>query len=519
MGKNKSKIATKNGDKNEKKKEKGFFWFFGISAMSVALLLGCQFFFENTITGKEKFYNNTRINGIDVGGMSVAEAENVVLTDMLNSKKEIEIEFVSKDKSWILNGSDFEVSNKIQSLVKQISMYGKNGNFFQNLKKSKEIEENGKDFQISYVNILADVNAKIEQIVEEVEQECRPASLVFQPNDEEIFLVDKGQNAVLVDRDKLYKEIENGLKSGKKTKIEIPIIEIENQVDIDALKNSVVKRSEFSTNYQTSSAARKINVKKAIESFNGMIVEPGQTISFNETTGKRTEENGYKNAHIIVGGVYVDGIGGGVCQASTTLYNALLLADVDVLSANHHSLPASYVPLSFDAMVSGSYSDLVFKNTLDNPIYIKTYADDSNVKVEIYGQKFDDGVTIKRRAELVKVLPHNGDKIVADTKGEYTNRILYKGEYLRIKYPREGYESKGYLQYYKDGKLDHEKEIRHDFYLAQDGIVMEGVESPVDGMVIPASEVKIIKPQKVTKTTEEMVRNKLQKTNPSEYNP
>lgn len=147
MEKNKSKTTTKHCDKNEKKEraektksekiakktkskkkrvtsksgnkkgQKGFFWFLGISAMSVALLLGCQFFFENTITGKERFYNNTRINGIDVGGMSVAEAENVVLTDMLNSKKEIEIEFVSKDKSWLLNGSDFEVSNKIQPIV------------------------------------------------------------------------------------------------------------------------------------------------------------------------------------------------------------------------------------------------------------------------------------------------------------------------------------------------------------------------------------------------------------------
>lgn len=520
-GKNEKTISKqgKVSKAKNKKGQKGFFWFLGVSAMSIALLLGCQFFFENAITGKEKFYNNTRINGVDVSGMSVAEAENVVLTDMLNSKKEIEIEFVSKDKSWILSGSDFEVSNKIQPMVQQISKYGKDGNFFQNLRKSKEIEENGKDFQISYVNILADADAKIEQIIEEVEQESRPACLVFQPNEEEIFSIDEGQNAIFVDRDKLYKEIDDSLKSDKKVKIEIPIIEIENQIDIDALKNSVVKRSEFSTSYQTSSAARKNNVKKAIESFNGMIVEPGQTISFNETTGNRTEENGYKNAHIIVGGVYVDGVGGGVCQASTTLYNALLLADIEVLSANHHSLPASYVPLSFDAMVSGNYSDLVFKNTLDNPIYIKTYADDSNVKVEIYGQKFDDGVTIKRRAELVKILPHNGDKIIADAKGEYSNRILYKGEYLRIKYPREGYESKGYLQYYKDGKLDHEKEIRHDFYLSQDGIVMEGVESPVEGMIIPVSDVKIIKPQKVTKATEEMVRNKLQKTNPSEYNP
>ena len=212
-------------------------------------------------------------------------------------------------------------------------------------------------------------------------------------------------------------------------------------------------------------------------------------------------------------------MGGGVCQASTTLYNALLLADVEVLSVNHHSLPASYVPLSFDAMVSGSYSDLVFKNNLESPIYIKTSADDSEIKVEIYGQKFDDGITIKRRAELVKVLPHDGDKIVADVKGEYANRILYKGEYYRVKYPREGYESKGYLQYYKDGEMIEEKEIRHDFYQPQNGIVMEGVENPVEGMTIPASDVKIIKPQKVTKSTEEAIRNKLEKTNPSEYNP
>lgn len=508
---------TKSSQK--RKGQKGFLWFLGVSAFSVALLLGCQFFFDSAITGKERFYNNTHINGIDVGGMSVAEAENVVLTDMLNGKKDIEITLVSKDKSWTLNGKDFEVSNKIQPLVKEISKYGKDGNFFQNRKTLKEIEENGKDFQISYVNILSNMSEKIDEIIAEVEQESRPASLIFNPNLADSFEVDEGQSAILVNRDKLLQEIDASLKSSKQVEIEIPIIEIENQSDIEELKNSVVKRSEFSTNYQTSSLARKNNVKRALEAFNGMIVEPQQTVSFNQTTGKRTEENGYKNAHIIVGGVYVDGVGGGVCQASTTLYNALLLADVEILSVNHHSLPASYVTLSFDAMVSGDYSDLVFKNTLESPIYIKTSADDAGVKVEIYGQKFDDGTTIKRRAELVKVLGHNGDKIVADTKGEYTDKILYKGEYLRIKYPREGYESKGYLQYYKDGVLDYEKEIRHDFYQPQDGIVMEGVETCAEGMVIPASDVKIIKPQKVTKTTEENVKAKLQKTNPSEYNP
>ena len=511
--------SMKNKKRNKKKKMRsGFLWFMSVSAMSVALLLVCQFFFQNTITGKETFYQNTKINGLDVGGMSIAEAENVVLTDMLESRKEIEIELVSKENSWTLSGNDFEVSNKIQPIVEQISRYGKDGNFFQNKKIENEIKANGKDFEISYTNVLSNIDEKINEIIEQVEQPAKSASLVFTPNEPEVFAVDKGQNAILVLRDELYQQIDNALKSSKKVKIEIPTIEIENEINIDELKNSVAKRSEFSTSYANSSKSRKNNIKKALESFNGMIVAPGQTVSFNQTTGPRTEERGYKNANVIVGGVYVDGVGGGVCQASTTLYNALLLADVEVLSAVHHSLPASYVPLSFDAMVSGDYSDLVFKNSLESPIYIKTSADENEIKVEIYGQRFEDGLSLKRRAELVKILPHNGDKIVADSKGEYSNRILYKGEYYRVKYPREGYESKGFLQYYKNGELVDEKEIRHDFYHSQDGIVMEGVEEPIEGMIIPASDVKIIKPQKVTEQNLESVRTKLQKTNPSEYN-
>ena len=519
MKDSKEKQSKSKETEKKQKKGKGFVWFLGVSGLSVALLLTCQFFFESSITGKEKFYSGTRINGIDVGGMTAAEAENVVLTNMLDGRKELEIELTSKDKSWTLSGSDFEVANKLQPVIADLAKYGKDGNFFQNKIKEKKVLENGKDFVVSYANVLADLNERVEEIIGEVEEESKSASLIFQPDESEVFKVDEGHSAVLVNRDELYRQIDLALQSSKKVKIEIPIFEYQNEIDIDALKNSVIKRSEFSTNYATSSAKRKANIKRALSSFNGMIVESGQTVSFNETTGARTEENGYHNAHIIVGGVYVDGVGGGVCQASTTLYNALLLADVEVLSVNHHSLPASYVPLSFDAMVSGSYSDLIFKNTLSTPIYIKTSADDEKVTVEIYGQKFDDGMQIKTRSELVKILPHNGDRIVADEKGEYANKILYKGEYLRVKYPREGYESKGFVQYFKNGELVEEKEVRHDFYQSQDGIVMEGVESPVDGMTIPASDVKIIKPQKVTKASEEAVRNKLKNTNPSQFNP
>lgn len=491
--------------KNKKKNDRGAFWFLGTALFSVSILIACQFLFSNINYDKQIFGENTKINGLDVGGMSIAEAENVVLTDMLNSKNEIEIELLYKDKSWTLNGQDFEVCNNLKPVIVQLS------------KKNVGGEENENDFQISYAKVFSNIDSKIDLIVDEIEREEILPSLIFNPNSDEIFSVDIGQTKLSVDKEKLKSEIDNSLSFGVKAKIEIPVEESELSVDLDELKNSVGLRSEFVTSYATSSANRKHNVAKALENFNGMIVQQNETVSFNDVTGDRTENNGYKNARIIVGGTYVDGVGGGVCQASTTLYNALLLADIDIDSVSHHTLPASYVPLSLDSMVSGDYSDLVFTNNLDVPLYIKTFSDDKNVGVQIYGQKLDDGVEIKTRSEVVAILPHNGDLIVSDDKGEYEDKILYKGEYLRLKYPREGYESKAYLQYFRNNELEKEVEIRHDFYQAQDGVVIEGVEDIVEGMAVPESNVKIITPQKVTDKDLKNIKNRLEKTNPSQF--
>lgn len=513
--KNSSKnIITKNENvkKNENKRERksGFVWFLSVSTLAVCLLLVCQFFFASTVTADSKFYKNTKINGIDVGGMTMAEAENAVLTKMLENKGNVRINLSCGDKKWQLKGGDFEVANGLQKDIKTIASYGKTGNYFENLKKKKEIEKNGKNFNVSYASVLAGVEEKIEEVASEVEREQKEAQLVFAPNNENPFSVDAGQSAVIVLRDELRKRIDEALLNQNVVDVEIPIVEIEAEFNEDELLKSVVKRSEFSTDYSKSTENRKNNVRRALESFNGLVVESGQTVSFNEITGARTEKNGYKNAHIIYNGVYVDGVGGGVCQASTTLYNALLLAGIKIDKVFHHSLPASYVPLSFDAMVSGGDCDLVFTNNLEKPIYIKCSADNEKVTVEIFGQDMD-GVRIERRAELVKILPHNGDQILPDEKGEYANKILYKGEFYRVKWPKEGYESKGYLRYYKDGEFVEEKEIRHDFYRPQDGVVMEGTSELGVGMTLPASEVAIVSPQKVTSKTEESARARLTK--------
>ena len=154
-----------------------------------------------------------------------------------------------------------------------------------------------------------------------------------------------------------------------------------------------------------------------------MVVAPREEVSFNLVTGDKTPENGYQKAKIILNGVYVDGYGGGACQASTTLYNALILADLEILEVNPHSLPVSYVPLAFDAMVSEGYSDLRFKNNLEYPIYIKTWGDETRAYVQIYGQPLEEGLEIVRRAEFIGTIPHEGDTIVKDENKEYADQI------------------------------------------------------------------------------------------------
>ena len=509
----------KKGIEKQSKSKRGIFWLVTVSMFAAVLLLTCQFIFTDSSSTQERFFENTVINGINVSHLTKQEAENIIGYNLLKDRDEIKLTLVSGDQKWDFSGSDFTVVSNVQPVLDEVMKVGRQGNVIEKMREKKNIKENGLSYNISYKAVLGGLDDIIDEIANSVEEEGREPQLVFNAENKNPISVVEGKSGVKINRELLYKMIDEELALGKVAVIEIPLENIPNQIDATELENSVALRSSFSTNYASSSWERKNNVQKALSSFNGMIVEPSQEVSFNETTGDRTEENGYKEANIIVGGVYIKGSGGGVCQASTTMYNALLLADIEILEANHHSLPASYVPLSFDAMVSEGVSDLRFKNNLASPIYIRTFYDNENVTVEIYGVPFGEGEEIKTRAEFIKVLPHGGDQIVKDTTGEFSQYVLYKGEYYRQKYPREGYESKGYIQYYKNGELVEERELRHDFYAPQNGIVIEGTEELEEGMHLPTNDVKIIPPQKESKMSTENIRKKIEQTRPSAYNP
>lgn len=184
-------------------------------------------------------------------------------------------------------------------------------------------------------------------------------------------------------------------------------------IKIEDLKSATVKITTFETSYATSSPSRKHNVELAAKKLDGITVLPMQTLSFNESVGKRTKENGYETAKVIENGIYVDGVGGGVCQVSGTLMNAWLRANLSVPYSRNHSLPSSYLKPGFDATVSESI-DLLLKNDSDFPIYIDSYYDGNILRFTLYGKH--SGYEVNLSSELVREIPCNDYEIILGTE-------------------------------------------------------------------------------------------------------
>lgn len=154
--------------------------------------------------------------------------------------------------------------------------------------------------------------------------------------------------------------------------------------------------ASFTTSYAGSSRNRASNVEVAARAIDGTILMPGEEFSYNKIVGPRSSENGYRLAPVIIGGQSQPGIGGGVCQVSTTVYNAALLANLKIVKRSHHSHPVAYVPAGRDATVVYGAIDLKFRNTTDAPIVIESQTAGRNLTVRILGKGPAPVVRIER---------------------------------------------------------------------------------------------------------------------------
>lgn len=465
----------------------------GLSAISLVLVMVVmgQFFIMESEDPSNVIENGTMINGVNVGGMDYYDAEKLIYDVFKEKSENFSLTLKYKDKTWTFDKDDFKVNSEIHTIIEEAQ---KRNEIVESYEKQtetlKDLQNNGASVNVAFNYIFVGLDEKIDEIIKEIEIEPVNSEIKFNAKNSNPFEVTEHKNGLRVNKEQLYFDINE--QFNKTNNVEVEIKTFEQVADVTKQENleNTTQISTFVTYVSDSTGGRKSNVKKALDCFNGFVVEPNETVSFNKVTGPHTLDNGYKIATIIYNGRYVDGVGGGICQASTTLYNALLLADAEILEVHKHTLPVKYVPLAMDAMVSDYVADLKFKNVSDEPLYIQTVCDSESVRVNIYGKKLDK--EIKTRSETLETIKHTGDKIVPDTNKEYSDKVLFKGEQYRLTYPRNGYEAKAYVEYYVDGKKVEEKEIRHEIYKPQNGIVVEGVEDVPAGMNIIDGKVETV---------------------------
>ena len=229
--------------------------------------------------------------------------------------------------------------------------------------------------------------------------------------------------------------------------------------------------STFSTQFNTGDVGRSKNVALAAEKVNGTVLSPGAVFSYNEIVGERTSEQGFQIAKVYSGGKAVDGIGGGICQVSTTLYNAVLYANLEVVSRRNHQLPVHYVPLGQDATVVYGQTDFKFKNSQKTPIKITASTYQGELTVSIYGAKPEKKVEVTITNHTTGTIPYKTEKKTDHSLPYGTTKTEQSG--------KVGYRVETYMKVTEDGVVVKDEQITVSTYNPRNEILLvSGASAP-----------------------------------------
>ncbi len=426
---------------------------------------------------QEKVYPGVSVMGEDLSGMTLPEVKNLLETKILEAVKTNALTVVVKDREFTLNLGDLDPVLDAQSLAENIVSIGKNLDEAEKLQRiyTKTLEE----VEVQYTYSEEKLIAYVKSVAAEINVNAKNATIKKSGDG---FTVTEHQTGMVLEEEKLIaslKEVLPKLEPG--AKLEASLVIDEPKVTSDALKMIDGRLSTFTTNYSTSAAGRKHNVGFAASLINGTVLMPGETFSYNAEIGPVTLRAGFKNAGVIIGDKIEDGVGGGLCQVSSTLYQAALHSNMGIEQRRNHSMAVAYLKPGMDAVVYGPYLDLKFKNNYPNPVYIQAYGDNNNLSVSIYGHQADlGGYSYKVFSETTSVLQPTIKKVEDNT--------LFVGEEVVEKKPVTGYTSKTYRQTIKDGKVVKTEVISQDSYKKVDGVIRVGTKAKPAAPEAPAPE-------------------------------
>ncbi len=425
------------------------------------------------------FAEGIRINGVDVGGLTQEEAEAFFFdADTLPDAGSLTI--VNGERSAQLDATSVKGESDLTELFAKAMAYN----------EENPVPEGGVDYTLEYTFDLSPLKEQIAQIAETLNIPAQDASALYQADVEGKFVYSPSVDGSLVEADALFAALQEHVNSESAGEpLTAPAVEQPAAVSLEAVKERTQLVSTASSSFKKgsySAANRVDNIEKALNMIDGYVLNPGETFSFNDVLGPRYSSLGWKEAGAINGGKSVQEPGGGVCQVSSTAFNAVLLADLTIVERSPHSWPLSYLPAGQDATINTGAQDFKFRNDRETPVIISAEIDrkEKKLTVSIYGEPLPDGRTIKLVSEKTDSIKQPADEVVeVSSMPAGTSEIDRQG--------RSGSKYVTYKEYYDANGNLIEKVLSHrSTYRAISTIIHKGPDLPVSsgGDSIPSED-------------------------------
>lgn len=400
------------------------------------------------------FLKGIKVAGVDIGGKTLNEAQALLSLRGSDLVSNFDVKVSYEGEDYKFNKDDFEYTYDINSALKKAYEFNENV-----LKKGsndaisnapaddKDIaidsEKQTVNFKLDDKVTESSVQKVAKRVAKEVDIACvEPHVSKFKPDEKDEskrFTYEEGKDGLSVDQDKLITQIMEAYNNGEKTvELSAETYASKPKHSMEEVKKSTVLISQFST-VSTNGYNANCNMNTALKAMNGTIIEPGATYSFNDLTGNSNlESNGYLPAGVIEQGEMTTGIGGGICQAATTIYNAGILADMEIVERGPHKWCSTYVYGGLDATIDWGNWDLKMKNKSEYQLFMKTWMDGVTLHCEIYGRPFEGFDEIRTESEL--------DWASSESYGYNAWRVYYNNgkEIKKEELPYSQYDINGY---------------------------------------------------------------------------
>ena len=336
----------------------------------------------------DAIYPGVTIQGMSVGGMTQEEAEAKVqeYVDQV-SQETVTLQVRKKETAFPLSDIGLKCTN--MDVVEEAYNLGKTGNVFKRVMEVRELEKKGTDFPLTFSVDKEETKKVVAKKAKKFLAKKKDATIKRVDGK---FVITKHVHGIAIDFDanaeKLAEVFDN--KNWDHKSVVFPMDYTLDKAKHTKKELSAIKDvlGTYTTSYAGSTSGRCANVENGASLINGTVLYPGESFSVYSKVAPFTAANGYHLAGSYSNGQTVQTYGGGICQVSTTLYNAVLRAELNVTERLNHSMTVHYVPLSADAAISGTDKDLKFTNNLDHPIYIQGTAGGSSITFTIYGKEY-----------------------------------------------------------------------------------------------------------------------------------